>query len=305
MLSFTVAIRKKRPLIPGEGHHWWPKSLSQYWTDHAGLISRIDTDGKVSRSKPFATGKISDGHNIRLGNGWDTTFEQDFDRPDNNFPIVVNFLESLVRSHCEKTSLEKSCQCAHACTESDLQQLCECLVSLAVRSPHFRHRILRTALDALNNVPKERHKILIGANVMQAYRRLIGNNLGRGKFLVLFSRSKEFIFGDGFYSHNLTSMSSGCRILVPLTPLIAVLYILPGAYMVNPRLVTQEAIDEVIPIINETVQVYSKECLFYRFERPFLSEHFLRREHLYYSNGDPVEMLIEQMPGAKMPQWPL
>jgi hypothetical protein len=202
------------------------------------------------------------------------------------------------------TSLEKSGQCAHTCNESDLQPLCECLVSLAVRSPHFRHRILRTALDVISNVPKEQHKNLIGANVMQAYERITGNKLGRGKFLVLFSRSKEFIFGDGFYSHNLTSTSSGCRILVPLTPMIAVLYVLPGAYMVNPRLVTQEANYDVITIINETVQVYSKECLFYRFERPFLSEHFLRREHLYYSDGDPVEMLVEQMPGAKIPLWP-
>jgi hypothetical protein len=236
----------KRALIPGERHHWWPKSLSQHWTDAEGMISRIDTEGKVSRSKPTATARISDGHNIRIAPPWDTTFEQYFDRPDSSFPDVTNLLKFLVASHRERASVKESGHCVHACKESDLQCLCECLVSLAVRSPKFRQGILATAQYVRSHVPKEEHKRLIAANLWQTYSLIIRNKLGGGKFLVLFSGSKEFIFGDGFY-HNLSHNSQymfGCRILLPLTPKITVLYVLPMEYMTEPRLVTQEASDD-------------------------------------------------------------
>ena len=290
-----------RPLIPGERHHWWPKSLSQYWTDDEGLISRIDTEGKISRSTPIATARISDGHNIRLGSPWDTTFEQDFDRPDSSFPRVVALLESLVEVHFQCGPTQESGYCAHACEESDLNTLCECLVSLAVRSPKFRQGVVGFVQYVRSSVPKEELKRLIAINMRQTYSLIIENSLGHGKFLVLFSNSGEFIYGDGFY-HNLSSGSqhmSNSRILIPLTPRIAVLYAMPTEYMVEPRLVTLEAGDEMVSMVNETVQIYSKECLFYRFEQPGLTDYFLRREHLEYSSKDLIETLVEQIPGVK------
>jgi hypothetical protein len=125
---------------------------------------------------------------------------------------------------------------------------------------------------------------------------------GDGKFLVCFSEAKEFIYGDGSYNNlNISSQHlSNARILLPLTPKIAVLYALPREYIVEPRLATLEASDELVSLINETTQIYSKECLFFRFERPHLSDHFVRREHLLYSEEDPILALVQQIPGVRI-----
>lgn len=246
-----------RPFISGERHHWWPKSLSRFWTDEKGLISRIDAGGKISRSTPTATARISDGHNLRLGSPWDITFEQEFDRPDSSFSPVVALLESLVKDHCNSTAIDQSGFCAHTYEESDLQTLCECLVSLAVRLPKFRQGIVRFVEHIRSNVQKTEQKPLIAANMRQTYSFMKENVSGRGKFLVIFSNAKEFIFGDGFY-HNISNGSQymfNARVLVPLTPRIAVLYAAPMEYMVEPRLVTIKADENLVVLFNETIQI--------------------------------------------------
>ena len=293
----------KRPLIRGERHHWWPCSLSQYWTDEEGLIHRIDTDGSISRSTPRKTGRISDGHNIRFDSStWDHTFEQDFDRPDSKFPDVVRWLTSITRNHpAAEESRNLSLHHHHPCKDSDLEQLCECLVSLAVRSPKFREGIVRLTEFVRSSVAKEEHKRIVAANLYQTYRLITHNTLGHGKFVVFVSESKEFIFGDGFY-HNLSSNSQhmfNCRILAPLTPKLAVLYVLPMEYNPEPRLVTRRVDSDTVATINETVQIYSKECLFYRFEQPMLNDYFLAREHQVYVDGDPVDELMVAIPGVR------
>ena len=288
-------------LIPGERHHWWPKSLSKFWTDNKGMINRVDAEGNISRSNPTGTGRISDGHNIRLNSPWDTRFEGYFDRPDRNFPHIVNWLESLVNLHRNSDVSSDEVYCAHSYNEDELQPLCEGLISLAIRSPNFRQGILRRIERVRSSLPKDEHKTLIAANLMQTYSLVTQNALGRGKFLILFSDSSEFIYGDGIY-HNLNSCGqylSNCRILAPLTPRMAVLYVTPMEYFTEPRIVTRRADEATVSTVNETVQVYSKECLFYRFDKPNLGEHFLQREHLVYSGGDPVETLIADIPGIR------
>ena len=41
------AALKKRKVIKGEKHHWWPKGLSKYWENERGLVQRIDIKGEV------------------------------------------------------------------------------------------------------------------------------------------------------------------------------------------------------------------------------------------------------------------
>ncbi len=265
------------------------------------MINRIDTEGRISRSSPTGTGRISDGHNIRLNSPWDTGFEGYFDRPDRNFPHIVNWLDSLVNSHRNSDVSSHEVYCAHPCNEDDLQLLCEGLISLAMRSPKFRQSILRSIEFVRSSLCKEEKKTLIAANLMQTYSLVTQNPLGRGKFLILFSDSAEFIYGDGIY-HNLSSWGqylSNCRILAPLTPRMAVLYVMPMEYFTEPRIVTRRADEATVSTVNETVQVSSKECLFYRFDKPTLGEHFLQREHLVYSGGDPMETLIADIPGVR------
>jgi hypothetical protein len=125
--------------------------------------------------------------------------------------------------------------------------------------------------------------------------------LGTGKLAVIFSDAREFIYGDGFY-HNLTAASQYAvlsRILAPLTPEIAVLYVCPMAYRPDPSLVTLEASDELVSIINSTVQIYAKDYLFYRHEKPALMPEFTANEHLVIQSGDPVDDLVESLPGIE------
>lgn len=286
----------KRRFIPGERHHWWPKSVSQYWADGAGRIGRIDPLGNVVRSTPTRTARISDGHNLRSGSPWDTTFEHLFDGPDGSFPRVVELLEDLTSTPSESRDFIR-----HEISEQDLQVLCECLVSLSVRSPRFRDQV-RAFVDQLrSDVRKEEYKQLAAVNMQQTYFWLMRSMNGLGKFLVLRSDNQEFIFGDGFYN-NITLGSQNLfntRILLPLTPWLAVLYASPMEYMVEPRLVSLRTTDEMVSIINETMQIYAKHCLFFRYDQPDLSDYFLCREHLQYAEGDPIAALIERIPGVR------
>lgn len=247
----------------------------------------------------MSTAKISDGHNIRLGGSeWDTTFEHYFDRPDSAFPQVVDWLQKTAQKHT---------QCAtdfmaHDVELKSLSTLCECLLSLVLRAPMFRHQILSLLGKIRTHLPKEEHKLLIAANLRQVYHQLTTGMLGDGKFLVLLSREREFIYGDGVYN-NLSPNSmhlAGVRLAVPLTPELAVIYARPMQYMVEPRLVTRIADAETIQLINETTQIYSRDYLFFRTQKPVLIEHFQKREHLRYGDGDPIRSYINDIPGACM-----
>ena len=70
-------------------------------------------------------------------------------------------------------------------------------------------------------------------------------------------------------------------------------------YLVEPRLVSLKATDELVATINQATQVYAKDCLFFRHDQPELSEYFLRREHLQYAKGDPIAALVEKIPGVR------
>lgn len=293
----------KRPLIPGERHHWWPKSLSQFWTDANGKVSRIDSAGNVSRSSPTKTARISDGHNLRFGSPWDTTFEHEFGRPDGEFPRLVELLCSIVNDHRD-AQIAKLEYHAHTCNDSDLESLVECLVSLAVRSPRFRQGVVSFVSSLRANVGKTEYAQLTAANLYDVYRSLTERPSPEGKFVVIWSSHREFVYGDGFYSNLYVSSHNlmNARALVPLTPSIAVLFARPMEYVAEPRLMSIEANDDLIRLINTTTQIYSGACLFFRTEQPVLSEHFRHAGYLRYADADPVEQLVSQIPGVKARQ---
>jgi hypothetical protein len=115
------------------------------------------------------------------------------------------------------------------------------------------------------------------------------------------SPRKEFLYGDGIYS-NISIGSDdfrNTRILAPITPNIAVLYALPVERVVEPRIFSVEADDDLHSLVNTTTQIYSKNCLFFRGDPPELSEFFRRGEHLRYENQDPIELLARKIPGVK------
>jgi hypothetical protein len=123
----------------------------------------------------------------------------------------------------------------------------------------------------------------------------------RGKFAVLYSTGREFIYGDGFF-HNVKAVvnpPTAPKILAPITPLISVAISRPTMSTVEPRLVTIVLTDDEVDRCNHAVQVYSCDALFYRNDRPVLDEAFKRGEHLEYaSSNNPIDTLFGAFPGV-------
>jgi hypothetical protein len=280
---------KKRAVIKGEKHHWWPEGLSNYWGDERGLARRIDVRGKVIPSNPKEFGKISDGHNILFENGspWQSTIEHYFDAADQNIPRVVDWLWSFAR---QRLSQEAECE--------NLDLLRECIISLVVRSPRYRNAQSSLVESFRGKLKKAESKRLIAANIHQKYSTLVKRSKGVGKFALLFSREFEFIYGDGVYSNIGATRENlfGLKVAIPMTPNIAVIWSSPMACRTHPRLISVEADKEVVDIINNSVQVYSKEYLFFRIQQPRLMDEFKLCEHRIYNHQtDPVDTLIESL----------
>ena len=287
-----------RRFIPGERHHWWPISVSSGWAGSDGWIGRVDTEEKVTYSVPAKTARISDGHNIKLNSPWDTTVEGEFDRADSVFRDVINRLRCVSDLHAAADE-DSSGFCSHHINDRDLDAVVHCIVSLIVRSPRFRYLALDLIEDVWGHVPKEKRKFMIAANIGQTFIGLKRNLSGRGKFLLLRSRIGEFIFGDGFYNNvNIGSAYlSNARILAPLDPDLAVLYVSPIEYNLYPKVVSLEVGEGLLRLVNETTQAYSRDYLFFRSEQPALIDAFRQGEYLEYVGSDPIKGLAHTIPG--------
>jgi len=298
-ITVKEAALKKRKVIKGEKHHWWPKGLSKYWENERGLIQRIDIKGEVIPSKPKEFGQISNGHNILFENEspWQSTIENYFDEPDRNMSEIVGWLASLKR----EVKAENTTEILYLSQEREdenLDSLRECIISLAVRSPKYRNSQNSFVESFRGKLDKAESKRLIAANIHQKYKTLVKNSKGAGKFAILFSEKYEFIYGDGFNSNinAATEHLSGLKIVIPMTPHIAVVWSSPMAYRSHPMLISIEADKETVEIVNNSIQVYSKEYLFFRTQKPSLIEDFKLGEHrLYGHQTDPVDRLINSL----------
>jgi len=57
--------------------------------------------------------------------------------------------------------------------------------------------------------------------------------------------------------------------------------------------------EEETDLLNEAVQIHSAREVFYRSQRPRMTEHFRRAVHLRYADPDhPIEGLIGDIPGV-------
>jgi hypothetical protein len=142
---------------------------------------------------------------------------------------------------------------------------------------------------------------LIGVN-MRHSQRLVSDTIGsNGKFVVLFSQGREFIFGDGFF-HNVRAIANppiSPKILAPITPRMSVLVARPPSFTVQPRLLTIVLSDEEVDRCNHAVQVYSRQALYFRSDRPTVEEVFTCNEYRQYASRDnPIDNLIYRIPGV-------
>lgn len=286
-------------------HHWWPICVSKHWRDENELINRIQPNGKLSKGPSKKSGLIKDAHNIKLKQGedssspFDTSFEDEFDIADSNFPNVIKWLENLMYTFKFNDHLE--CRFVpQTCTKEDLDMLTECVVSLAVRSPQSREGYV-SLIENMGGKISSHKAVEIKLNMVRKQREIVKKiKNSEVKFAVLFSNNKEFIYGDGFFTNIIGNVEAPNfpYIVVPITPNISVVMVKPSSYTPEIKLSTLVLRDSEIEVCNHTIQIYSKKEIFYRSHKPDIYEEFRLEKHLRYAEIDnPVSMLINSMPG--------
>lgn len=293
-----------------EKHHWWPECVSQHWKNADGKVHWLQPNGKVITAPPKKFGCIGNGHYIKLARNagettpWDQNFEPFFDDADSGFPSVISWLQSLERKDVPEAATLTDRFIPQDSTDEEIAQLVESIVSLAVRSPMQRQTGARTAeaIRGGDRLPERERNTLITLNMRDSQRTAVSQIGTRGKFAVLYSPEREFIFGDGFF-HNIRSpvqpyQLNSFKILVPVTPEICVLYVNPRQYNPVPRLFTFVATPEIVHALNNVVQIYSCDSIFYRSEKPEIIPDYAEGAHKEFSDSrNPVDTLITAIPG--------
>ena len=289
-----------------ERHHWWPKCVSKNWADDAADVHWLLPDGSERRARPEAFGVIGNGHFIKLGQEagdttpYDQNFEDEFQKADHQFPAVISWLEGL--DFQPRVGFPpRSRFVPQPVTDDEFLMMVESLTSLAVRCPMTREAAVSMAEHFRGPLPERERNKLIAANLRNMHRQAMRSISGRGKVTVILSPDREFIFGDGFY-YNFTSGGAAPtlpRILAPLTPRLSVLYAIPQQYSIEPRLSTLMIDAHEADELNLVVQIYSRNALFYRSEKPKITNEFRGGEHLCFgSSNNVVETILHNMPGV-------
>lgn len=285
MLSGTQ-LRK----IPRQRHHHWPSSVSEFWVDADGKVSRLECNGALERRTPLNTALISDGHRVKLSGPWDATIEPLFQEPDDNFKYVINELLELRPPVVPLKSNLNERLFGRPIPDDLRQRLGECLASLIVRSPAFREQLWQGTAYTRNrfgfqaDISRIEKTNLTVLNMNQRYGGIKDSLTFGGKLVLLFSDGAEFIFGDGFL-HNITgSFGSGLKCLVPLTPSMCVAYCAPITYRAKPNLVAISVHPEEVQLCNHITQVYTKDYVYFRSQQPVISTEFAKREFLLFES---------------------
>lgn len=302
--------RKRMTLLKGktkaERHHWWPSCVSERWADERGGVHWLLPTGEERCARPESFGVIGNGHFIKLGRkpGESTPFDQNFEpvfqRADDHFPTVIDWLESLRFE--PRMDHERRSRFLPQPSQDDLfGQMVEALISLAIRSPRTRESCVSLAEHFRGPLATRERNSLIALNMRDMHARAVQACGLRGKATAIWSPEREFIFGDGFF-HNLNS--SCCppyspQVLAPLTPRLAVLYAIPMRYREEPRLSTLVIGAREAEALNHVVQIYANDKIYYRSDKPTVTGEYSVGKHLRLSGpGHIIEELIHSMPGV-------
>lgn len=282
-------MSKEPEMLKSELHHWWPKSLSEYWKDSEGQVYCTRANGKELRGPPKNFGAISNAHHIFREGDWQSTVEPAFSSADSNFPHLIEKLydAETMFSYIEKEGIRYADLDVNT-TNSIEENIYECVASLIVRSPQFRN-IAKVTVEYYglhgDRISNKHH--IIASNIANSYRMAIGAIASSGLKFVCFSKDNEFVYGDGHFNNvPLTShFGRGVNCAVPLTPRIAFISFNPsGAYRSGMRLVKLD--NSHVDEFNFATQLYSSDFLFSRSQPPELSEEYRSNEHLHYQYHD-------------------
>lgn len=296
-------------MLKSEKHHWWPECVSKHWAGQDGKTGWLKPDGSCIRVPPAKLGVIKNGHHIKFsdreqGSAWDQSFERVFDKADSNFPNLLRWLNSLERRDISEASSLRERFLPQPSTDEQLLWMTEFAISLAVRSPKNREASVALAEEVRGPLPERERNALIGLN-MRNSQRVISDRIGaRGKYIAVYSEGREFNFGDGFFFHGVSNVHGGLikpKLFVPLTPHLCIAFCRPTSFLVEPKLCTILLSDQEVEICNGAVQVYAKNAIFFREDRPQITDDYRIGQHLRYeSSRNPIDSLMRSIPGLRL-----
>jgi hypothetical protein len=282
-------------------HHWWPRSLSGLWAAEDGCVTQLAWDGTAARAPPANFGAITNAHHIKLSeiNPWNTSFEEAFCAVDNEFDALAEWLLGLEVTHASPNATLQARLLPQTLTAERRMQLARCLASLIVRSPGFRNRVKVTVEYYQRRFGVEKPSVdkpLIAANIMHCYEEFTRAISHGGRFIVLVSTDQEFVFGDGFLQNfpPRADPPLNPKCAIPLLPSVTVLFARSPEYRSQSELMTLLLNSAETNRLNEIVQVYSRDHIFFRIDSPDITEAFARREflHFEYHNDEWIENVI-------------
>lgn len=272
-------------------HHWWPRTLAGYWADEEEMVSVIRHDGSIDRSQPGKYGQIKNAHHIKLDSPFDTSFESDFDEADSEIPSFVRWVEEINPPLSSTNDTLVMRISAQPLSIEHLHRLSRITASLLARSPMARNSIafgIEKFREEFSVSQEKPEKHLIAANQQPLYRTFYKTMAGSGRWALLYSREVEFISGDGFY-HNFHFINhpphSGRKLILPILPNLAIAYIFPQGYPNDPKMVAIHLAEDEVTCINEYTQIYAKSFLFFRKQKPNVTEAFCTNKHLILNDS--------------------
>jgi hypothetical protein len=267
------------------------------------MVSIVQPNGEIKRAPPGAFGAITNAHHMKLNGPWDSTFEPIFNRPDGEMADFVSWLFTLEASACDSNlPMLKRIQAQPLPPDRQLQ-ISRIVASILARSPRIRYVIkigTEYYREKFGLADTRADKNLIAGNqrgLYDAYRRRMESS---GRWAVLFSDSKELVAGDGFF-HNFPAsadaISSGKKLVLPILPTVAVVFMAPSSHPTEPKLVTLRLGDIEAEQLNEIVQVYSRDILYFRTKKPALIEAFKAAEYreFQYNQHDWLDSLLDDL----------
>jgi len=285
-------MSRGRKDVASAEHHYFPKALQKYWKDDEGWVHRLRFDGKLGESKNGTFGQVRNAYRIKISDQpspWDESFEYIFRSADSGIPKVVALLSEVeapigVEEKDWRLRLAPQWQ-----LENDRTLISEVVASLVVRSPCLRN-LISVGLDDFwerfgGKSPWPKGEVpshLIAANQRPLFEQYARALASRGKFAVLLTDHKEFVFGDGMlnnFRHGGGSFPWNPRCLVPLTPTVAVAYDCPSHNLVSANFAAIRLSSDEVDEVNWCTQVYSGEYLYYRSRLPAELSSFHAGEH--------------------------
>lgn len=281
-------------------------------------MSWIEPSGKIhkKRAKNRKIGYKSHGHTMLRGSIWETNFENEFQSADDGVHEVVASLlnmKPLGKTPAEfflmvklrfkqDVSLRDTCKFYHI-DEEIHRKLLLLLLSLLIRSPSYRSKY-EGMPKLIGLLPSEN----VGkANMDQSYKiakKLCETGFTSNQyFIIIHSPFKKFIYGDG----NLDWLTSGIvanridgRILIPLTPHLCIFFCTPRFMASTPNCASITATFWMVDWINDIVQIYSRDKLFFLGKSPVLKETFKRGQFLeHQQRSDKLIEMLDEVAGIK------